>query len=114
MGGKESKGSKDELKQTEIEGTEAKPFPDKTQLALQGVKPASIAAVEKVFDEYLYALDDKQKADKALKDYKEKLREVMVDQNVPTYGKKHGNHRWVADTHDKPEITIKMQKQDRN
>lgn len=115
MAGRKPKAS---VEQTEIPGTEAaeaeKAFPDATQLALAGVKPERINAVEKEFDKWAKLNETKTETDGKLKDQKEKLREVMVEQSVPTYGKKYGKHRWVADTHEKPEITIKKQKADRN
>lgn len=117
MAGKKAKGEGDQV-QAQIPGTESgeqePQFPDSTQLALQGVKPEKIKIVEKEFDSYLELHAKKAKTDGELKDKKERLREVMVEQGVPTYGKKYGKHRWVADTHEKPEITIKKQKADRN
>lgn len=106
-------------KQQTLPGTEGgeeaeKPFPDATQLALQGVKPDAIKAVENEFDKTVILKNQKKAIDGRLKDQKEKLRETMIENGVPTYGKKVGNTRWVADAHEKPELTLKEQKPDRN
>lgn len=90
------------------------PFPDGTQLALKGVKPDAIKAVEKEFDACVDLKAKKAKTDSALKDQKEKLRETMIENGIPTYGKKYGKERWVADTHEKSELTLKRSKPDRD
>lgn len=111
--------SKQDDDQQEIPGVETSvevvetPFPDASQLSLKGVKPQAIAAVEKEFDRCVELREKKETTDAALKDAKQRLLEVMKENEVPAYGKRKGKDRWVAAIGDEPVVNLKRQRPDR-
>jgi len=98
----------------EKESAPVTPFPDATQQVMKGLKPKAIEDVEREFKKVLELKDKKAATDKALKDQKERLYETMKDNNVPSYGYKHGKQRWIADISEEPKLVVKKAKNDRD